>query len=322
MKGAPLISIVIAAYNREQLLPITLRSIQEQTCGDWECVIVDDKSSDGTLAVAREWARKDERIRVVASEKNSGPSAARNLGYAESNAGSKYVTFMDCDDLWTPDALSVLAAAAEASPTMAGAHGLAEYIDEDGAPMLPGEFSSHGRKRIGLAEDGTLQEWDLSKPTSFCTLLLRNTVFPPGVVLTRRAYYEKAGLFDAEMGLMEDWDMIVRLSRHGSFAFVNQVVLFYRRHRGNLSTQSQKENVRLVRHLQYKTFRSRENTAEQRAIARKIWRRLQIEGMRKKWKMVRERIAAGNIAGAGVGLARIYIEIHRFLRGYPTARGL
>ena len=322
MNRTPLISIVIAAHNRERLLPITLRSVQEQTCRDWECVIVDDKSTDQSLSVANRWARDDNRFRAVASERKAGASVTRNRGFAEINPASTFVTFMDCDDVWLPDALSTLLNAAEASPAMAGAHGLADFIDEEGSPMLPGKFATFGRERIGLGENGTLQEWDRSKPTSFNTLLVKNTVFPPGVVLTRRVFFEKTGLFDPAMGLVEDWDMILRLSRYGSFAFVNQVVIQYRRHQGSISLQSHDANIRKVRAFQYKSFLSPENTPEQKVIARKTWRQLQLKAMRVKWETVRKRATAGNYLGAGAMLARIYVEIHRFLRGYPTPRGL
>jgi glycosyltransferase involved in cell wall biosynthesis len=321
MSQAPLISIVVAAYNCERLLPLTLRSIQEQTCRDWECVIVDDGSADGTRALASQWARDDQRFRVVPQE-NTGTCGARNRGYAESNPGSTYVTFMDHDDLWLPHALATLLSAAEASPDMAGAHGLADFIDQDGAPLEPGEFASHGRTRIGLGDDGRLQEWDISKPTSFRTLLYRNTVWPPGLLLTRRAYYEKAGLFDPAMGLVEDWDILVRLSRYGSFSFVDRVILFYRRHPGSLSLKSLETNMRKIRQLQDKVFRSPENSPEQKAIARKVWREIQTQCIRGKWDIVRKRLAAGDILDAGATLARMYVEVHRFLRGYPTSRGI
>lgn len=321
MAATPLISIVIAVHHCERLLPATLRSIREQTCREWECILVDDGSRDGTLALAEEWAREDSRFRVI-TQTNAGTCAARNRGYASIDPASLYVTFMDHDDLWLPDALATLLAAAEAAPALAGAHGLADFIDEEGAPLLPGEFAAHGRNRIGLAEDGTLREWDFSRPTCFRTLLLRNTVFPPGVLLTRRAYYEKAGLFDPAMGLVEDWDMLLRLSRHGSFAFVNQVVVFYRRHRQSLSLQSHEANTQKVRALQHKAFCSPENTPEQKSIARQVWRKIQVQSMRMKWKAARAQCSEGKYAGAAATLARIYAEIHRFLRGYPTPRGL
>jgi len=321
MNRAPLVSVVIAAYNCEKLLPATLRSVQEQTLQSWECVIVDDGSTDGTLELARQWADADSRFRAL-SKKHEGPCETRNWGYTETNPASPYVTFMDCDDVWLPDALSTLVHAAEAAPTMAGAHGLADYIDESGAIVEPGHFSAHCRKRVGIGEDGKLREWDISKPTSFRTLLCKNTVFPPGVVLTRRACYERTGLFDPALARIEDWDMLVRLSRHGSFSFVDHVVLLYRRHVGSLSMQSQEVNISRIRHLQHKTYVSVENTPEQRAIVKTAWKDLQLKIMREKWKTACERFAAGKYADACATLVRIYVEIHRFLRGYPTARGL
>ena len=321
MSQAPLVSIIVGVYNCEQLLPATLRSIQDQSWQDWECILVDDGSTDRTPEIAREYAGQDPRFRAI-TQKNTGTCGARNRGYAESNPGSRYVTFMDHDDVWLPGALNSLVASAEANPALAGAHGLSDYIDEKGAPLLPGKFASHGRERIGLGEDGRMKEWDFTKPTSFRMLLMRNTVFPPGVLLTRRAFYEKAGLFDPAMALVEDWDLLLRLSRFGDFAFLNEVVVYYRRHRNNLSSQSDERNKRKIRQLQEKNFRSPDNTPEQAEIARKTWRYMQVESFRAKWRKCRECAAASDFRGAGMTLARMYAEVHRYLRGYPTARGL
>ena len=101
----PAISIVIPAYNHGRFLEDTLRSIQRQSFRHWECIVVDDGSTDGTSAIAQRYAAEDGRVRTVRIE-NGGESAARNHGYRLTSPESEFVTFMDSDDIWLPHALA------------------------------------------------------------------------------------------------------------------------------------------------------------------------------------------------------------------------
>src|SRR5574337_278681 len=98
-----LFSIVIPTYNRVDLLARTLDSVWRQLFTDFEVVVVDDGSSDGTQAYLRSLG---DRIRVV-QQANSGPGAARNAGIR--TARGKYVALLDSDDLWLPWTLSIFA---------------------------------------------------------------------------------------------------------------------------------------------------------------------------------------------------------------------
>ena len=82
---APVVSIVIPAYNCRLFIEETVRSIQAQSLAQWECIIVDDGSTDGTLPLIRELAAQDGRIRIVA-QPNGGPASARNHGMSLINA--------------------------------------------------------------------------------------------------------------------------------------------------------------------------------------------------------------------------------------------
>ena len=100
----PLISVVIPAYNAEQFLDETLESVLSQTYENWECIIVNDGSTDNTESVAKKWCEKDSRFRLTIKE-NGGLSSARNWGIKESKA--EYIAFLDADDILTPDSLEV-----------------------------------------------------------------------------------------------------------------------------------------------------------------------------------------------------------------------
>jgi glycosyltransferase involved in cell wall biosynthesis len=95
---ANLVSVIMPAHNSQALLEESARSVIAQTYPDWELLIVDDASTDGTLKTARELALADPRIRIVPLTRNVGVAAARNRGIAA--ARGQYIAFLDSDDLW------------------------------------------------------------------------------------------------------------------------------------------------------------------------------------------------------------------------------
>ena len=104
MKFTPLISVVIPAYNAGQFLDETLESVLSQTYENWECIIVNDGSTDNTESIAKKWCEKDARFCYFYKE-NSGVSDTRNLGIKE--ARGEYIAFLDADDLYMPNFLKV-----------------------------------------------------------------------------------------------------------------------------------------------------------------------------------------------------------------------
>ena len=102
----PFISVIIPVYNAQEFLPHALESIETQDFADWEVILVDDGSTDGSPALCDSYAQRDPRFRVVHQE-NAGTSAARNT--ALKAAQGEYITFMDNDDWWRiPEALTLV----------------------------------------------------------------------------------------------------------------------------------------------------------------------------------------------------------------------
>ena len=121
----PKASVIIPAFNRAELLRETLDSVLAQTFTDWECVVVDDGSSEdlsfaGTL---------DPRIRLI-RQPNQGVSVARNRGIAHSTGG--LIAFLDSDDLWLPAKLEKQVAAMDADPTIGLCHTDYAVLDQNG----------------------------------------------------------------------------------------------------------------------------------------------------------------------------------------------
>lgn len=127
-----MISIIIPLYNKEQYIRQTLESVFNQTYQEFEIVIVDDGSTDGSLDVVRQVG--DPRIRIVCKE-NGGVSSARNLGIKE--ARYDYLAFLDADDLWMPDHLEVIARLMEKYP-QCGLFGTSYQFQRPGQqPTMP-----------------------------------------------------------------------------------------------------------------------------------------------------------------------------------------
>lgn len=314
----PVISIIMPTYNVASFLAITLDSICSQTFEDWECVMVDDGSTDNTVQIARSYADKDSRFRVF-EQANAGPSVARNNGFAHSDSGSQYVTFMDSDDIWIPEALQLLYDEAEAHPQAAGAHGLADFIDAQGEPLQPGEFADKGRQRREI-RGKRFVPLQLHEPTRFAGLCNDNVLFPPGLWLARRSAYERCGGFDPNIKGSEDWDTLINLSRYGDLRFINQIILLYRRHDNNLGAS----NITPLAAYQVgcKTSYSPLNTPVQRQLRRNGWRAYQLEMIQKRIDNARSELAKGQYKNVLLELARVPVHLWRFGRDKPSLRPL
>lgn len=99
----PLVSVITPTYNRELFIVECIESVLAQTYENWEMVITDDCSTDGTVEVIRKYADTDSRIRLYVLASNSGAGAARNNSIKE--AKGRYIAFLDSDDSWRPDKL-------------------------------------------------------------------------------------------------------------------------------------------------------------------------------------------------------------------------
>ena len=96
-----LVSIITPAYNSAKFIAETIYSVQNQTHVNWEMIIVDDGSSDETVAIVQAFIDKDKRIQCYKLAQNSGPAVARN--FAIEKAKGAFMTFIDADDIWFPN---------------------------------------------------------------------------------------------------------------------------------------------------------------------------------------------------------------------------
>lgn len=101
--SAPAVSVIVAVYNKKRFIASTLRSVLRQTFRDFEIVVVDDGSDDGSDGAVR--ALRSPNVRLIRFPKNRGPARARNAALRASRG--RWIAFLDADDLWRPDKLAV-----------------------------------------------------------------------------------------------------------------------------------------------------------------------------------------------------------------------
>lgn len=100
-----LVSIITPVYNAERYIKHTIESVIEQDYDNWELLIIDDCSTDSSRTIAEKYMQADKRIKLIFLEKNSGVASARNAGIEA--AKGRYIAFLDSDDLWHPNKLSL-----------------------------------------------------------------------------------------------------------------------------------------------------------------------------------------------------------------------
>lgn len=227
------VSILLAAQNAQRWLGRTLDSVLAQTLMDWRCWILDDGSTDGTLALARAYAARDQRFRVVA-QANTGVSAARNRLLELTVHDGPFVSIMDSDDRWLPDALEIMTRALDGDPAAVGVQSLAEYIDEDDRPIRPGEHPLIQRRKLRVIGRRVVEVAN-GTGIGFAELVVSSGLYPPASMLFRRWAIEAAGRYDPSYRAQGDWELYLRMSRFGHFVELDRQTAWYRIRTANIT---------------------------------------------------------------------------------------
>jgi len=135
IEDMPYVSVIIPNYNLKEYLPEAVGSVLSQTFTDWECIIIDDASTDDSASLIEEFSHKDARFRPVLLNKNVGVSEVRNIGLAA--AKGEYILFLDADDLITPGYLEAAVSAFAADSSLSVVYGKAERFDGQTSWDLP-----------------------------------------------------------------------------------------------------------------------------------------------------------------------------------------
>jgi glycosyltransferase involved in cell wall biosynthesis len=215
------ISVIIPAYNLENLIGESIASVLAQTRPVHEILVIDDGSTDNTLAALEDAAGKDARLRVLTSER-AGPGGARNVGLKA--ASCPIIAFLDGDDVWPRNKI-------------------ARQMDRLNAPDRPDVVSGLIQRFRKLAPGALTPAGEPGAVIAHVNL---------GACLFRRQVFDRVGLFDERLRICEDFDLILRVREAGlKFLIMREVVLFYRVHPGSLTQadaeQHQRDALRALR---------------------------------------------------------------------------
>jgi glycosyltransferase involved in cell wall biosynthesis len=226
MVNENLVSVILPVCNGERYLDEAIESILTQDYRPIEVIVVNDGSTDNTEIIAKLY---DNDI-IYVLQKNSGPAAARNKGLGIASGG--IIGFLDFDDLWSKDKLSLQ---------------LALLADDPSVEIV-----------LGLTQPMKLQEGEEDKSKfdkwydPFCALLL-------GAAVIRKSVFDKIGFFDETLRYGEDTDWFMRIREKGiSMTIMQEVTLFYRRHESNMTLDSAAKNKYFIRALKKSLDRRRQ----------------------------------------------------------------
>lgn len=225
MSHPPTISVLMSVYNGGRYVGPAVESILAQTFGDFEFLILDDGSKDGSADVVRQYAAKDPRIKFTARG-NKGLTKTLNELFAQSTG--EFIARMDCDDVALPDRFAVQLAALRADPGLACVGGCFQLIDGEGRALTVLKPPT---------DDAEIQRQALAGHGSIC--------HPTAMI--RRAALAKINGYDEEFKIAQDLDLWLRLGEVGRLGNVPQTVLQFRLHEGSVSETKRVEQRRFAR---------------------------------------------------------------------------
>lgn len=208
--SGPLVTVIVPFYNDESYLEMTLSTLCAQDYVNFECLLIDDHSKDGAIAIARTFCRKDKRFKLITHGANSGLAACRNTGLVQANG--QLITFLDADDLLRIDSLStrVKTLANFNTVDVAGVYCARELITETHFELSCSKKAPNMGVKDFVTEKGDV-------PFSCHQPLLKTDVV------------RKFGGFNETLTQAEDWELWNRILRHG-YCFVPSLYssVFYR----------------------------------------------------------------------------------------------
>ena len=282
------IDVIVPSYNYARYLPDCIASILAQPVDDLRIVVIDNKSTDDSLAVAQELASADGRIEVIAREKNLGPHASFNEGIDRARAD--YFLILCADDVLAPNSLGRVIEILETHPDAVFAFG-PEMNMQECERYEPSSASAR---------------WSISSGDRFiercCQTLGVGIGF--GSVVVKTSVQKNVGHYDASLAYTDDLDMLLRLAQHGSVAECNSPIGIRREHDSNMT----------------KTFlRKRVTDLKERAVTFDRYfecKSALVNGVERKHALVRRRIAEAAYWSAASNLLRGYrsdaVELYKY----------
>lgn len=210
----PKVSVIIPTYNRLPMLREAIQSVLEQDFEDFELIVVDDGSTDGTVEELKKYGG---RVRYIYYPENRGVSFARNRGIIE--AKGKYIAFLDSDDLWLKGKLRIQVSFLDENP-----HYPICYTDEI--------WIRKGKRVNPMKKHAKYSGWIFEKCLPLC-------IISPSSAMMRKTLISKVGLFDEALPVCEDYDFWLRVSSRFPIFFIPEKLIIKRG--GHCDQLSQRE---------------------------------------------------------------------------------
>lgn len=213
MKNNDLISIILPSYNSEKYVAETINSVLIQTYKNFELIIIDDASTDGSMNIINNIAKNESRIKIISLKKNGGVSNARNIGIA--NAQGKYISFIDSDDVWKNEKLEKqihFLKANDLDLTFTGYE-------------ITFSNTNKEKKKIEVPTKLDYKELLKGNPIACFTVVCKANVFKN--ILFKKIHHE-------------DYVMWLNLSKFCKFGGLNETLGIYRKHEGSISSNKLK----------------------------------------------------------------------------------
>src|SRR5690606_19485343 len=201
MLGRSMVSVIIPSYNRIKYIEDAIASIEKQSYRDYEIIVVDDGSTDGSFELLEEFSKAGKiSLYSHANHENRGQSASINLGIM--HASGSFVAILDSDDYFAPDKLAQQVSFLEKNPIFGMVYGQGHAVDADGRFLFKVPDDNHA---------------ETSDPN---ILLLDCYMALPGGSLIRRSVFEKVGMFEESFRAGQDHDMALRIMEEFKVAFL------------------------------------------------------------------------------------------------------
>ena len=199
----PLVSVIIPTFNRAHIIERAIESVRQQTFQDWECLVVDDHSTDNTKEFIEKYKSKDSRIKYFINERTKGANGARNTGII--HAKGIYISFLDSDDCWHRNMLEKQ---------------MEKYMSD---PSISCVYS----KIQTIVNENDKHPWDIFKGLQgniYKEVLIQGYMSPTITLSVEKKCFEKIGMFDTTLPACQDDDMCFRLAKEFKIGFIPEIL--------------------------------------------------------------------------------------------------
>lgn len=244
-----LVSIIVPCFNSESFIAETLNSVLNQNYNKWECILIDDGSTDNTIRCLKKYLNIDSRFKLIC-QNHSGVSRARNTGLE--NSQGEFIQFLDSDDLLGPRKLEIQILQLQSNPQLDVVYSGARYFKQNFRDFFP-----LGRNEFFPTVELTEFDKDV-----LSVVKKRNPFVTPSPIYRKKSI-EKVGLFDCQLTYLEDWDFQIRCALENLtfqyYTFNPQVGPFIRLREGSLTSDRRKIlEAKLIFFSKYPQFFNKE----------------------------------------------------------------